>query len=32
MGMLECWNTGILGIGILQGWLNIPPKAEEQKI
>ena len=28
-GMLECWNTGIMGTGILQGWVNGPPKAEQ---
>jgi hypothetical protein len=29
--MLECWNTGIMGIGILQGWVNVLPKAERTK-
>ena len=26
-GMLECWNIGKLGLGILDGWVNDQPKA-----
>jgi hypothetical protein len=28
IGMMEYWNIGKMGLGILGGWVNGPPKAE----
>jgi len=29
IGMMECWNIGKMGLGILQYSVNGPPKAEQ---
>jgi hypothetical protein len=31
IGMVECWNIGKMGLGILQYCVNDPPKAERTK-
>jgi hypothetical protein len=30
--MVECWNIGKMGLGILQYWVNGPPMAERYSL
>ena len=32
IGMMECWNIGKSGFGILECWVNGPPKAELENL